>query len=157
MLTIHRSRLPADEATVRAALAQYQAALAQHAESEGVAAPWPALEILREIVAQGGSLAVVDDPAPAPVPLVEQLEAAVQVHLDTAAKARGYDSIFTAVTYADEASVPRFQREGQRLRTWRSLVWEAAAGILGDVQAGRRLAPTAEQLLAELPTISWDD
>ena len=50
---------------------------------------------------------------------------------DDGAKARelGYTNIFTAVTYADEAAVPQFQREGQALREWRSRHRRAAPEV----------------------------
>lgn len=64
MRTIHVSRLPADESTVRAALASYQAELAAHALTVGQPAPWPQFEILRDIVAAGGDFIAVHDDEP---------------------------------------------------------------------------------------------
>ena len=81
------------------------------------------------------------------------LTAAVQAHLDTAAQAAGYDNIYTAVTYADEPAVPKFQAEGRAFRAWRSLVWAHCYQVLADVQAGTRAIPTAAQLIAELPAL----
>lgn len=70
--------------------------------------------------------------------------AAVQARLDQQAQEWGYDSIFTAVTYADEPSVPQFQTEGRVLRAWRSETWAACYAST---------ATTLEALLAELPPI----
>lgn len=70
--------------------------------------------------------------------------AAVQARLDAQAQAWGYDSIFTACTYAEEPSVPRFQAEGRALRAWRSATWAAA-------NAAAATAQTVEELLAALP------
>lgn len=79
-------------------------------------------------------------------------QAAVQQHLDAAARARGYDDIRSAVTYAEEPAVPAFQAEGQALRAWRSRVWAACYGILAEVQAGTRSAPASvAELIGELP------
>lgn len=78
---------------------------------------------------------------------------AVQAHLDSAAQAAGYDNIYTAVSYADEPAVPRFQLEGRAFRAWRSLVWAAANAIRTEVEAGRRPVPSADQLIAELPPL----
>lgn len=94
------------------------------------------------------------DPNRAAAVLLPQLTNHVQAHLDAAAKAAGYDNIYTAVTYADEPAVPRFQAEGQAFRAWRSLVWDAANAIRADVEAGTRPVPTAAELLAELPAIT---
>jgi hypothetical protein len=66
MMNIHISRLPASEADVRAALVDYRAALEAHKLTEGVPAPWPAFEVLRDIVAAGDQFAVVVDDEPAP-------------------------------------------------------------------------------------------
>lgn len=82
-----------------------------------------------------------------------ELKAAVQRHLDTAAQALGYESIFTACTYADEPAVPKFQAEGQAFRAWRSQVWGRCLQLLGEVQAKRRALPTEAELLALLPAL----
>lgn len=76
---------------------------------------------------------------------------AVQRHLDARAKAKGYDNIFTAATYADEPAVAQFQTEGRAFRQWRSNVWAKCYQIMADVQAGLRPQPSVEQLIAELP------
>ncbi|WKB52323.1 hypothetical protein [Eleftheria terrae] len=95
------------------------------------------------------------EPEAPPSPVIEdqaaQLEAAVQVHLDAQAGRWGYDSIFTAVTYGEEPSVPRFQAEGRALRAWRSQVWARCHELVAEVQAGRRPVPTVSELLALLP------
>lgn len=93
-------------------------------------------------------------PPPPEIPLQVRLEAAVQAHLDGAARELGYDGIFTACTYADEPAVPKFQQEGQALRAWRSQVWAACNQILTDVEAGTREVPDKAALLAELPTFA---
>ena len=79
---------------------------------------------------------------------------AVQSFMDAKAREHGYDDIKSAVTYADEPSVPKFQTEGQAFRSWRSLVWAYCYQMLADVQAGTRTVPTAAVLIAELPTLS---
>ena len=76
---------------------------------------------------------------------------AVQVHLDEAAQALGYDDIKSAATYADEDAVLKFQREGQSLRAWRSFVWEHCNTLLASVQAGEREIPGESELIAGLP------
>lgn len=80
---------------------------------------------------------------------------AVQSHLDASARARGYESIYTCATYADEPAVARFQAEGQAARAWRSLVWAACYAALDDVLAGRREPLTPSQMVAELPPLVW--
>lgn len=80
-------------------------------------------------------------------------EQAVQAKLDEAAKASGYDSIFTAISYADEPAVPRFQADGQAFRRWRSLVWDYAHTELNAVLAGEKPQPDMEAFLNGLPPL----
>lgn len=78
----------------------------------------------------------------------------VQAWLDGTAKDVGYDDIKSAVSYADEPSVPQFQAEGRAFRAWRSLVWEAGNQILAEVLSGARPKPASSAaLIAELPQL----
>ena len=79
---------------------------------------------------------------------------AVQAHLDNVARAKGYDGILSAVTYAEESSVPRFQQEGILFRAWRSNVWANCYTMVAEVQQGLRPAPTVEEVIAALPVIT---
>ena len=80
---------------------------------------------------------------------------ATDEHLNAKAKEYGYDDIKTAVTYADEPSVAKFQTEGQAFRTWRSLVYAYLYEQMELVQNETRTAPASiEELIAELPTIA---
>lgn len=77
---------------------------------------------------------------------------AVDMLLDSQARAHGYTSILTAITYADEPSVAKFQREGKALRAWRSLVYARCYEIVSEVEAGEREEPAqADALYALLP------
>lgn len=80
---------------------------------------------------------------------------AVQNYMDKEAQKRGYDSIMSVITYADEPSVPRYQQEGLAARAWRSQVWNKGLSILNEVLTTDRAIPTVDELLAELPTITW--
>lgn len=84
--------------------------------------------------------------------VVRSIVTAVQAHMDAVAQSMGYDDIKTAVTYADEPAVPRFQAEGQALRAWRSLVWAACYSGLDDIRAGHASMPeSADAVIAALP------
>lgn len=98
-----------------------------------------------------GRPVAVPPPPPSDAEIQAQLTAVVQRHLDAKAKALGYDNIFTAVTYAEEPSVPKFQADGLALRAWRSAVWAAGYALLADVQAGQAQVPSAEALVDSLP------
>lgn len=80
-----------------------------------------------------------------------RLIAAVDLHLDSQAQALGYSSIQTAVSYADEDAVPKFQIEGRALRRWRSLVYAACYELLAAFDAGEIAEPTVSALIEELP------
>ncbi|WP_341523006.1 hypothetical protein AABC73_07070 [Pseudomonas sp. G.S.17] len=80
-------------------------------------------------------------------------ETAVQAKMDAAAIAARYDSIATAVSYAEEPAVPKFQNDGIAFRSWRSKVWAYAYEQLALVLAGGREQPTVEAFLLELPVL----
>ncbi|SEA50443.1 hypothetical protein [Variovorax sp. YR216] len=100
-------------------------------------------------------------PAPPPTPPREltfeerlaALRGLVQDYMDAMAHAWGYDDIKTAVTYAEEPAVAKFQAEGRALRAWRSLVWASCYELLARVQAGETEEPTAESLPGLLPRL----
>jgi hypothetical protein len=79
------------------------------------------------------------------------LVAGVDLHLNGQAQALGYASIQTAVSYADEDAVPRFQHEGRALRRWRSLVYAACYQSLAAFEAGEIEEPTLAGLIERLP------
>lgn len=95
-------------------------------------------------------------PQASPTALQASLVSVVQSIMDSKAHSYGYDDLTTAVTYADEPSVPKFQQEGQAFRAWRSSVWAAAYSILADVQAGHRAFPTVAEVPSLLPPFPLD-
>lgn len=50
-------------------------------------------------------------------------ERAVQFIMDVAARNAGYDSLLSAISYADETAVPAYAADGRKFRAWRSIVW----------------------------------
>lgn len=104
---------------------------------------------------------VVDEVAQAPEPSPEQIKAslreAIQCHLDATARQYGYDSMLTAVSYATEPAIPKFQQEGKALSAWRSQVWAYALPQLDAIEAGERPQPTAYALIEELPVFVAPD
>ena len=83
--------------------------------------------------------------------LAEGFVAAAQQAMDSQARALGYDSAATAVTYAEEPAVPRFQEEGRAIRAWRSKVWAFAYDLLDKVKAGSVAVPTVDEFLSQMP------
>lgn len=106
----------------------------------------------KRIVADStGGPVLQDRPAPTQEQIASTYADAVQSHMDAAAKLAGYDDIKTAVTYADEPVVAKFQNEGAAFRAWRSLCWAYCYEQLASVEAGTRTQPTIDDLITELP------
>ena len=78
----------------------------------------------------------------------------MQYHLDEKAREYGYDNIYTAVSYAEEPSVPKFQIEGKAFREWRSLFWLSVNEIKNTVIEGSRQMPNIDELILELPKLN---
>ncbi|PZQ77938.1 MAG: hypothetical protein DI563_01915 [Variovorax paradoxus] len=89
-------------------------------------------------------------PAPTEEEIRTSLLAAVDARLNTAAQARGYDSIVTAALRAALPSSP-FHAEGVAYGTWMDQTYAHCYAVLAQVQAGERPIPTEAELMAELP------
>jgi hypothetical protein len=83
-----------------------------------------------------------------------EVQSAVQTRLDLFAQERHYDGILSLCTYTNSA-VPAFAAEGQRGVALRDSTWAACYAILADVTNNVRPLPTVEQVLAELPALTW--
>lgn len=86
--------------------------------------------------------------------LIASYTDAVQARLDAFARARGYDSILSACTYAT-STVPRFAADAARAVSLRDETWDTCYQILAEVEAGQRPVPTLAELIAELPALTW--
>lgn len=93
-------------------------------------------------------------PPPTPEQIIAQYTDGVQQHLDTFARTRNYDGILSAATYAT-SQVPKFKTEGQYAVEARDATWAKCYEILAAVEAGSRPMPTLDELLAELPVLTW--
>ena len=78
--------------------------------------------------------------------LVTSVTTAIQAMLENKAIELGYDSVISAVTYADENIIPEFQAEGKAMRKWRSKCWKVAKDLL----AANTLM-SVEEALAAMP------
>lgn len=108
---------------------------------------------LRFVHGQWNEISITPDPEPVKTEqqIQRTLTMAVQTHMNRVAQAVGYDNIYTAVTYANEPAVQKYQIEGLALRAWRSLVWAKCYEVMDEVKAGTRTIPTAEELISLLP------
>ena len=87
---------------------------------------------------------------------IKTISDAVQIILDTEAQIAGYDSIHTAVTYADETAVAKFSDDGKSFRKWRSNVWAYCYGVLAQYETDlasdpSTVAPTSDGMIAGMP------
>ena len=94
----------------------------------------------------------ITNPLPADVGDKSRLTQLVQDHMDAVAVGYGYDSINSAVTYADEPAVPKFQAEGRAFRVWRSLVWATCYQLL-DSHTNDAAIPSDKDIINLLPTL----
>ena len=77
--------------------------------------------------------------------LIAQYESAAQSNLDAVAKSWGYDSLVSAVSYANSTN-PQFKAEAEALIAWRDAYWAEAYTI----ESGT-LPANAAAFIAELP------
>lgn len=83
---------------------------------------------------------------------VSEFRRLVGRHIDDAAKAQGFDSIITAVSYADEPSDEVNQGKGLALRAWRSACWAKCREDLSFWVAGGD-EPTKTAIVDGLPLL----
>lgn len=103
---------------------------------------------------KNGSPIMTDPPPPTPEQIIVQHTTGVQQHLDTFAQTRNYDGVLSAATYAT-STVPKFAAEGQYAVEARDATWAKCYEILAAVEAGSRPMLTLDELLAELPVLTW--
>lgn len=110
------------------------------------------------VLPEGKGLTWIQEDPIAPVlsdeEILQQLIAAVQVHMDKTAAERGYGSILSACTYATDTNT-KFRAEGQACVNWRGYVWSTCYQIMGEVKVGTRPIPTESQLIELLPSFVW--
>ena len=137
---IHGDNIPAD--SVEITVEEHQALIEGQSKGKVIVADESGRPILQ------------DPPPPTAEQIVAQYTAAVQKHLDDFARTRGYDGIMSAATYAT-STVPKFKAEGQYAGEARDATWAKCYEVLAAVEAGSRPMPTLEELLTELPVLTW--
>ena len=80
---------------------------------------------------------------------VKHFETAIQSHMDTIARTKGYDSILSAVSYASE--VNPFQEEAKQFLKWRGAVWDYAYNQINAYTV--ETIPTINELIITLPKL----
>jgi hypothetical protein len=104
----------------------------------------------RIIPGQGGYPVAEQRPEPTDAEIIAVQTSFIQQYVDDAAKAWGYDSAMSAVTYVGDPE-PRFNAEGLAIRAFRSACWVSADAIKAAVIRGEMMTPSREELIAMLP------
>lgn len=86
--------------------------------------------------------------------IIDKHNEAIKNILDFFAKSRGYNSILDAVSYAT-STVAKFKSEGKLAIEMRDAVRNKYEEIMADVNSGARQMPTTDELISELPELSW--
>ncbi len=85
---------------------------------------------------------------------LDAFSVAIQKHVDTTAKSRGYADGMALAGYS-ASTIPAWAAEAAAFISWRDQVWIYAYTELAKVQGGQRATPTIDGLIAELPAITW--
>ena len=137
---IHGDNIPSD--AVEITKEQHAALLEGQSQGKGI------------VAGKGGKPVLKDPPPPTPEQIIAQYTGAVQQHLDAFARTLNYDGILSAATYAT-STVPKFKAEGKYAVEARDSTWAKCYEVLAAVEAGSRPMPTLEELIAELPVLTW--
>lgn len=87
--------------------------------------------------------------------IIDDIINSTQATLDSFAKTRRYDNMFSLTTYSTSTD-PTFQQEGQRGVELRDATWKKLYEIFGEVEAGTRPMPTGfYDIHSELPELTW--
>jgi len=85
--------------------------------------------------------------------IAQELEAAVDRHIDAVAKADKWDS---RITCTIRAGYPNpWQNKAIAFGQWMDACYSHCIQVQNDVAAGTRTVPTEAELIAELPVMVW--
>jgi hypothetical protein len=85
--------------------------------------------------------------------IIKELTQALEAHYDAKAQERRYDNRLTCALRAGYAGP--FQAEGQAFAVWMDTCNAYGYQVMRDILAKLQPVPTAEELIAELPTMVW--
>lgn len=102
-----------------------------------------------------GRPTLIDPPPPTPEHLWARYSVAMQYRLDAFALTRGYDSGALCASYKGDPD-PKWDSEATCYISKRSQTWKKFYSIQDAVSAGTREMPTLDDLLLELPVLTWD-
>lgn len=89
-----------------------------------------------------------------PVPTEQDYANAVQRHIDSIARSKNYSDGVSLASYVS-STISTWATEAATFIAWRDSVWSYVFQVQQQVQQEIRPAPTIEELISELPVISW--
>ena len=92
---------------------------------------------------------------PDPVDVLVSYEAAIEARLDQFAQSRGYRHGDRLASYTGSKNAT-WAAEADRFIALRDQTWTKFIAISDDIKAGKRPMPTLDEILAELPALTWD-
>lgn len=94
-----------------------------------------------------GTYSAPAEPEPAFTPL--DFELAIDDHINSVARSKGYNSIDSIAKYLVDGNP--FKDEAESLSLWTGSVWMAANDILNDWQNGEIIEPSIDEVISQLP------
>ena len=85
----------------------------------------------------------------------KKLTDAVENWMNSIVRERGYDDVTTCIGRYYNSPVDKFKAESRAVSAWVSAVWQSCYTILDEVLAGKRTAPSEQELIIELPKLTW--
>lgn len=86
--------------------------------------------------------------------IIAELTKAIEAHYDSIARQKNYDDRYTCAMRAGIIGSP-FQQEGINFGVWMDTCNAYAYQVMYDCLNGLRPIPTATELIAELPVLTW--
>jgi hypothetical protein len=106
------------------------------------------------IVADGFDFIITANPEPTNEELLLTYENKIQAIIDATAKSKGYDNSYTCLSYLNSKNTT-WKTEAETFLDWRDSVWEKCHELLNAYNEGKLKKLTIEQIIAELPKITW--
>jgi hypothetical protein len=87
---------------------------------------------------------------------IPDYQSAVQSHVDQMARSQQFNDGVTLASYKDSTNA-LWAAQAAAFIAWRDQVWAYSYEQLAAVQAAIRPQPSIQELIAELPAISWPE
>jgi hypothetical protein len=106
------------------------------------------------IVSKGFDYIIEANPTPTQEEILLNYENKIQEFIDLTARAKGYDSSYTCLSYLESKNT-KWSSEAKIFLEWRDSVWEKCHELLNNYKNGELEELTIEQVFSKLPKIEW--